>query len=81
MGCRSGTVGRYIKDKNPTASVDGIDFFEQAAERAKKHLNNVFKIDINVLEANFSRTLHETIICGDVLEHLLNPQNALQALR
>ena len=81
VGCGSGTVGRCIKDKNPTASVDGIEFFEQAAERAKKYLNNVFEIDINFLEANFSRTLYDTIICGDILEHLLNPQNALKALR
>jgi len=81
VGCGSGAVGRCIKNKNAASSVDGIEYFEQAAKIAKKYLDNVFEIDLNLLDPGFSRTIYDAIICGDVLEHLLSPQNTLKALR
>ncbi len=75
VGCSSGKFGDYVK-KNRHCEVWGIEPDKKAAEKAglvlDKVLNTVFDEGINLLDQKF-----DCILFNDVLEHLVNPFEAL----
>jgi 2-polyprenyl-3-methyl-5-hydroxy-6-metoxy-1,4-benzoquinol methylase len=79
LGCNSGFISRHLKDKN--CRVTGIEIDPAAAQIARSWCDRVLTCDINQpewiasLEGPF-----DTIICGDVLEHLVNPSMVLKSL-
>lgn len=81
VGCATGAMGRYLADTYG-AEVWGIEYDGAMAELARASLRAVFHADLN--RVSVASLPHEArydlIVCGDVLEHLVDPWTALREL-
>jgi methionine biosynthesis protein MetW len=80
VGCGSGGVGRKLLNSGKAAEMVGIEIFEAAAEKARKHYRTVHVGDVESMDLAAYRKYFDVIICGDVLEHLREPSAVLQDL-
>lgn len=82
VGCGEGINGEYLKAQGFAQRVVGIEFVERAANIAAKRLDAVVCADLNTLDLTDHMELKgfDYILCLDVLEHLMNPWERLQAL-
>jgi 2-polyprenyl-3-methyl-5-hydroxy-6-metoxy-1,4-benzoquinol methylase len=80
LGCAEGTFAATVK-KRTGAEVWGIEFNPDAAERASAIIDRVLVGDANERIAELPDAHFDAIVCNDVLEHLVNPVEALTALR
>lgn len=81
VGCGAGALGAYIKKIRPTASVDGMEVIAAAAQKARSVLDDVYEIDLDTFsELPKNLPTYDTIIFGDVLEHLRDPEKTLRVL-
>jgi 2-polyprenyl-3-methyl-5-hydroxy-6-metoxy-1,4-benzoquinol methylase len=81
VGCGEGGVGGSLRAAGAT-EVHGVEILEAAASPAREHLDSV--VTGSVEDALASGALpgpFDTICCYDVLEHLVDPQSVLVALR
>jgi SAM-dependent methyltransferase len=82
VGCGSGALGAAVRRDRPGCTVTGIEWFEDALERARGRLDEAWRIDLNSFEELPAEPgAFDAIVCGDVLEHLLDPERTLNALR
>jgi len=85
VGCALGTNGDYLLQNNIADSVYGIEFDANMAGEAEKSNTKVFCGDLNSQE--FRNTIlnespfFDYILCGDILEHLYNPEKVLIDLK
>ena len=82
LGCSDGTMSRILKE-DYKCQVYGIEIAKEAAEKARPFLVELFLEDIEKIEwADFvEEKMFDTLIFGDVLEHLLRPDGVLAKLR
>jgi len=81
VGCGVGVTGAYLKEKMGAARVSGIEIVPAAAVKAKEVLDNVISIDLNSSEPlPFSKNDFDLVLCLDVLEHLVDPWQALEGI-
>lgn len=80
VGCGSGKTGEYLK-KEKKAIVVGVDISRPAIEQAKKVLDEAYCLDIEKEAFPFAENRFDIIICGDVLEHLIDPLEMLLKLK
>lgn len=82
VGCGEGTNGEYLKAKGFAQRVVGIEQVAAAADIAASRLDTVVCADLNALDFAEHTDLNDFdyILCLDVLEHLVNPWERLQAL-
>jgi 2-polyprenyl-3-methyl-5-hydroxy-6-metoxy-1,4-benzoquinol methylase len=83
VGCGSARMGEAFKARSPQSQYFGIELFESAANEATKVLDGVICANIEQdttvplkLSPNF-----DTLVFGDVLEHLQDPWKVLAELR
>ena len=79
VGCGAGRLGEAIKQKHPDAIVHGIEREPEVAERAAEVLDRVFEADLDYGLPELDRP-YDAILCGDVLEHLVDPWSRLEDL-
>ena len=82
VGCSTGNLGVALRDSKG-CSVDGIESNPQAAAIAKRRgYDNVFILDLNFELATLPVNGYEydVIVCADILEHLVTPEQALKRL-
>lgn len=83
MGCATGNLGAtLIKEKN--CKVDGMETNPEAAEIAKSRgYEQIFNVNLDYqLETLTGLNIkYDVIVCADVLEHLISPENALSSLQ
>lgn len=85
VGCGKGYMGSALKE-NQKCIVDGIDIDKTAAKIAKKTYDNVSVMMLgNDEDNNFKKflsdkTKYDCIICGDIIEHVMNPGYILSIL-
>jgi SAM-dependent methyltransferase len=77
VGCGAGRLGEAIKARQ-AAEVVGIEYVEAAGLSARRRLDQVLIGDIEKLELPFTTATFDAIICGDVLEHLREPERILR---
>src|SRR5436190_7671490 len=79
VGCGSGGVGQALLEAGATR-LAGIEIVEEQAELARGHYDQVIAAPVEEaleqLEGPF-----DTILCLDVLEHLIDPYTVLRSLR
>jgi spore maturation protein CgeB/ubiquinone/menaquinone biosynthesis C-methylase UbiE/thioredoxin-like negative regulator of GroEL len=80
VGCAAGMTGRELK-KRSGAFVAGIELNAQAAEAAKKVLDDVLQGSIETIDLPYSDGSFDCILFADVLEHLVDPLSALLKVR
>ena len=83
IGCAEGNLGAAIKAETG-AFVAGIELFPSAAEIAAAKLDEVIVENIEIVDPvdlPLSRKPFDAIIFGDVLEHLINPDQALRKVK
>jgi O-antigen biosynthesis protein len=76
IGCGAGRLGEAIKARQE-AQVTGIELNPEAAVLAGQRLDRVITGDIEELAVDFAAGSFDVITCGDVLEHLCEPDRLL----
>jgi 2-polyprenyl-3-methyl-5-hydroxy-6-metoxy-1,4-benzoquinol methylase len=80
VGCGAGATGALaLKDRKCGIYV-GIEMFAAAAQEARKFLTQVHLGNVDTIELPFAPESFDILICGDVLEHLVDPQISLGRL-
>ena len=87
IGCGAGGLGRAYLARNPSARYVGVELFGKAASQAEAYLDQVIVGDIeqpavfSALDQLHGGGAFDTLILGDVLEHLRDPWRVLADLR
>ncbi|MEQ9094321.1 MAG: class I SAM-dependent methyltransferase [Miltoncostaeaceae bacterium] len=82
VGCGSGALGAAVMRERPGCEVVGIEWFEDALAHARTRLTDAWRIDLNAFqELPAGPGTFDAIVCGDVLEHLLDPEHTIGVLR
>jgi len=83
VGCGAGLTAKLIRDRYPNAHVFGIEADPKLARQACEHSTSVFEGPLNDEEIRSQikdSGPYDLIICADVLEHMLDPAEALNQL-
>jgi 2-polyprenyl-3-methyl-5-hydroxy-6-metoxy-1,4-benzoquinol methylase len=80
VGCGAGRLGETLKGRQPVA-VTGIEAETRAAQIAEGRLDRVFCGDVEEMELPFEPASFDVVLCGDVLEHLREPETVLRRIR
>jgi 2-polyprenyl-3-methyl-5-hydroxy-6-metoxy-1,4-benzoquinol methylase len=77
FGCATGFLSRHLVERG--CKVTGVEIDAEAAEKARNWCERVLVADLNRPDwADGLSRDYDTILFGDVLEHLVNPENALR---
>jgi 2-polyprenyl-3-methyl-5-hydroxy-6-metoxy-1,4-benzoquinol methylase len=76
LGCAAGRLGDALLECGKAAELYGVEIFPAAAEKAAKSYKHVHVGDIEEMTLEYDN-FFDVIICGDVLEHLKNPDKVL----
>lgn len=80
VGCSSGSFGAYLIDKRE-CKVDGIELFEEDFKLSSKKLKKVWNLNVESDSLEGVDSDYDVIYMGDVIEHLVDPANALSKLK
>ena len=83
VGCGAGLTAKLIRDRYPNAHVFGIEADPKLARQACEHSTSVFEGPLNdegIRSQIKDSGPYDLIICADVLEHMLDPAEALNQL-
>jgi len=80
VGCGVGNVGASTRDAGATRVV-GIEVVASQAERARSLLDRVVAAPVEQALGELRDERFDTILCLDVLEHLVDPEQVLRRLR
>ena len=80
VGCAAGGTLYMIRNENPLAKLYGIEINPHSAKIASTFAE-VENIDVEKFAPDHWHDKFDYIICGDVIEHLVNPWNALKNMR
>lgn len=79
IGCGAGSTLAKIKYMWPNSKVFGVEIDDDIASLGSKYLD-IIQGNIETMELPYEQNYFDYIILGDVLEHLFNPDAALQKL-
>ena len=80
LGCADGFISRHLKERG--CQITGIEIVPQAAEQARQWCDKVVIYDLNRPDwPGHVDAGYDTVLCGDVLEHLVNPELVLKQVR
>jgi 2-polyprenyl-3-methyl-5-hydroxy-6-metoxy-1,4-benzoquinol methylase len=82
IGCGAGALGAKYKEKNPTNEWWGIELDTAAAQHAAGRIDSVSIGNIEQIDMQkvVGAIRFDGIVCGDVMEHLIDPWTALKNL-
>ena len=83
LGCGSGAMSQGIRDQGKAVEIWGVEINPNAAAAAKQSgaLDRVLEGDLEAVMAELPTGHFTHIIAGDVLEHLVDPWQALARLK
>ncbi len=76
IGCGAGELGRLLKERG--CFVAGVELVPEAAEEARRHLDQVVTTDVETDHLPFPLGSFDAVIFADVLEHLIDPWRVLR---
>jgi 2-polyprenyl-3-methyl-5-hydroxy-6-metoxy-1,4-benzoquinol methylase len=79
VGCSSGYLARPLVARG--CSVVGIELDERAAAAARTVCEEVLVGDAESMELPFAPGSFDVVLCGDLVEHLRDPQRFLERVR
>lgn len=80
IGCGSGDFLRIIAARTPHGQFHGLDFSWSGVQRSKTNLPQGQFINGDIYATGYRNHSFDTVLCTEVLEHLEDPQTALQEL-
>lgn len=81
VGCGNGKFLTMLGDRYPDAILQGIEYSQQAREVTPEKLRDAILVgDVVELAPELSKDPYDLVICSEVLEHVLNPTAAIQAI-
>ncbi len=79
FGCADGFISRHLTESG--CRVTAVEVDPEAAERARQWCEQVLVHDLNRLDwTQQLRGKFDTVLCGDVLEHLVDPDVTLNQI-
>jgi SAM-dependent methyltransferase len=78
VGCGEGSLGRALKQMDPSRQVLGIECQPAVAARAAQYLDEVFTLDVQAADPAIPPGSLDCVVYGDVLEHLVDPEQVLR---
>lgn len=81
VGCAAGAFGWHLKTRLDVDEVVGVEVVEEVGERARDVLDAVHLGNIETLDLPYADGYFDCIVCGDVLEHLIDPAAAVRRLK
>ncbi len=79
VGCSTGYLAERMQKQGST--VVGLDVDERSAELARQFCEAVYVGDVETMELPFEPGTFDVILCGDLIEHLRDPQAFLARIR
>ena len=79
VGCSTGYLAERLQQRGST--VIGIELDGRAAEAARRFCEAVHVGDIETMELPFEPESFDYVMCGDLIEHLRDPEGVLARLR
>jgi SAM-dependent methyltransferase len=76
IGCGAGELGRLLKQRGHY--VAGVELVAEAAETARRHLDQVVTADVEAGGLPFPTGSFDALVFADVLEHLIDPWRVLR---
>lgn len=81
FGCSNGNLGAALKSAAPDRYLIGVDVDNAAAKMARERLDEVHIVDIQVALPPIEPGSVDVILFGDVLEHLVDPEDVLRRVK
>jgi SAM-dependent methyltransferase len=81
VGCARGRLGYELKQRDPERYVVGVEMEPDAAAVARTRLDEVHILDIQEQLLPMAAGSIDCVIFGDVLEHLVDPEQVLRDVR
>lgn len=81
VGCASGWFLSRMAVEYPKASYTGIDVYKDGVEYGKKKYKKLKLIVNDAHKMPFEKDSFDTVVCAEVLEHVVNPQDVLKEIR
>lgn len=80
VGAAQGFLGQLLRDcvRDCDLEIDGIEPHEEWAEKARPFYRQVFATTVE--DAPLEAATYRVVVCGDVLEHVQQPQRVLETL-
>jgi 2-polyprenyl-3-methyl-5-hydroxy-6-metoxy-1,4-benzoquinol methylase len=79
VGCSTGYLAERLQQRG--ATVVGLDLDERSANLARRFCAEVHVGDVETMELPFEPASFDAVVCGDLIEHLRDPQALLERLR
>jgi 2-polyprenyl-3-methyl-5-hydroxy-6-metoxy-1,4-benzoquinol methylase len=79
VGCATGFLAKRLQDRG--ATVVGLELDERAAAEARRYCEAVYIGDVETMELPLQPESFDAIVCGDLIEHLRDPQALLARIR
>ena len=76
LGCGAGQLGRVLREMNKASELVGVETHPKAVEEAAQFYNKVYQDNVESLSLPYA-AYFDFIICGDILEHLVDPWTML----
>ena len=80
IGCGSGATLGWLRQSRRTSHTVGVEIAEAAANDAKANVDKVYCLDFEHIELPAQNADFDVILCLDVLEHMVNPWDAVDRL-
>lgn len=78
FGCANGRLGEAFKGRATGARWTGVDISTEALTQARARLDAVLRIDLEAPDEGALGTGFDTVVFGDLLEHLREPARLLE---
>jgi O-antigen biosynthesis protein len=79
VGCSTGYLARRMQSLG--ATVVGLEIDERAAEQARRVCEEVYVGDVETMDLPLEPASFDAVVCGDIIEHLRDPQTFLARVR
>jgi len=80
IGCGVGTVALYLKDALKAREAYGVEIPQSRAEAAKAKGVRALRLDLDQEGIAFPDSSFDAIFCGEVIEHLVDPDRLLDEI-
>lgn len=80
IGCGDGSLSLLLKEAVGATEIYGIEISPEATEIAKRKGVNAICMDIDYSDFPFDSNFFDAVFCGELIEHLLDPDHLLEEI-